>query len=131
MRRQWRRIVSGVAIGTRMTSVGVVQTGNVSGGVVQFNNTGSITYFVKVSGIDRWLNLDKQFVGAKWWIRVTKTSGTPNFSPSLTGVWYSIDSGNYGAFGAVGACSGTIEIARDSTGANAVTVGTLTVDNSI
>jgi hypothetical protein len=115
-----------------LNSSGSAVSGAFAGGTVTLNSDGTATG-TSYSGNANWYQPTTTGVGSRFWARTTRTSGQSGvvFSPA-SGTWWSLSSGRtWSATGGSGGCTGTIELATDSGGANIVATGTISVSNAL
>jgi hypothetical protein len=107
---------------------GTIITAAFSGATVTFSTDGTTN---DVSA-PAWFTPASVGIGSSYWFRLTRTggSGGTSFSPA-SGSWVSLATQQIVSVGAgAGICSGTMEFATDSGGANVVATSTVAVNNA-
>jgi hypothetical protein len=126
--------MSGALLSTlMMCSRGNPASGNITSGTTTYGGNGTLsggTY----SGPAAWFSPSAAGIGSSYWLRITRTGGTPsvNFSQAQ-GAFTNITASGLliAAGGAAGSCTGNWEISPSSTGAPVVASGTISVNNTI
>lgn len=112
---------------------GMPVSGNISSGITVFGSDGAFTIFSGGGGPSNWFYPTAGGVGANYWVRLTRLSGTSGVTfGALQDVWTNLVSNrSASATGAAGGCAGVWEIAADAAGTVVLASGNISVNNTL
>ena len=118
----------------RMTlNRGMPVSGDIASGSATFGSDGTLTLFGAGStGPTNWFKPTAGGVGANYWLRLTRLSGTSGVSfGAFQNVWTNLaNPRTITAIGAAGRCAGVWEIAADAAGVTVLASGNISVNNT-